>query len=210
MFKTKTKKMMLTLAIAAVLAIGGTLAALSVVGPAKDNEITFLSATAGVDAALEENTWNAANALNLTPGKSVAKDPTIVNKGQLPIYTAIKVKFTNGNNVELSQADFEKLMTIITIKSAGTNTYSTDWKAPVTPTPVMNFYCKAELAKGMKSTPLFDNILINESATQADLVWLKNMNGFKIVVVGAGVQGGDAIANVATAEPELKTLLETA
>ena len=57
-----------------------------------DTETATNTFTIGdVDIELKEDAWNAANAQDLMPGMTVAKDPTVNNVGPNPAYVFVKV-----------------------------------------------------------------------------------------------------------------------
>ena len=58
-----------------------------------DTETATNTFTIGdVDIELKEDAWNAANAQDLMPGMTVAKDPTVNNIGPNPAYVFVKVE----------------------------------------------------------------------------------------------------------------------
>ena len=88
------KKKILTLGLVAALsataAIGGTLAYFTDTA-GKENTFTV----GNVDIELVEPSWHEADAKDLVPGQTVAKDPTVMNVGANACYVRVKVEGLN-------------------------------------------------------------------------------------------------------------------
>lgn len=204
MFKTKTRKVILALALIAVLALGGTLAYLSVETKPINNQFTFIGAGQdGIDAVLFEPNWDPATALNLAPNAVVKKDPTVGNTGAIDIYTAIKVEFLDGNNKLLSDDDMLQFLRLVTLNNYGRN----GWRLCLKPgaKASMTWYFTVPLQKGFATQPLFDSVTVNKANSNADMEFLKKL-GLNIRVTGAGVQGS-AFASANEASNDLYALL---
>lgn len=84
---SKKKLTIAALVLALVLLIGGIVAYFT------DEKNTSNVFTLGnVSITLTEPAWVATNGQNMSPGKTVAKDPTITNNGSMPAYVFAEVK----------------------------------------------------------------------------------------------------------------------
>lgn len=223
----KTKKKVLAALLCLVLVggtIGGTLAYLNIVTNTRTNVFTF----AGISAELLEPKWDAqtgteadANgdtipdkAVNMLPGHDVDKDPQIHNTSSIDEYVAIRVTFQNGGGDTLTQAQMDVLMSIITIRSGSTGSYTngfntTDWtiRAGDTGKPVQIWYYTGGANSGVVkaltasdntdvTNPLFDNILVKSGANDnANLRWL-NTSPTASDAAEAAISGADPIGGL--------------
>lgn len=84
---SKKKLTIAAIVLALVLLIGGLIAYFT------DEKTTSNVFTLGnVTITLTEPSWVAANGQNMSPGKTVAKDPTVTNTGSMPAYVFVEVK----------------------------------------------------------------------------------------------------------------------
>ena len=182
MQKTQKKRMTLILAIAlaAVLAIGSTLAYLAATTDQYNNAFSFAE---NVQGRLDEPNWrgpdhpDGPSGTNLTPGFEEAKDPMITNTSDNGIneFTAIRVTFTAGEaaatpSLELTDAETARLLRMITIDwntddwelVAGTNDPFDD---DATNNQIWQY--KNEIAPGETTNPLFSTVTINQNFSQS-------------------------------------------
>ena len=174
MTKRKILALALTLCMAAILIVGGTLAYFTDT-ERKDNVFTV----GNVDITLTEPNWDAngsEDAPEAYPGEALAKDPTVTNTGKNPCFVRIKVEGWEvlGANNKI--------------------TYRTDYKDDVLGDNwVLHtdgyFYYNEVLAVGDETDALFDQIVIPTSVT----------NGFDgnydLVVTAEAVQAQGARAS---------------
>ena len=174
MTKRKILALALTLCMAAILIVGGTLAYFTDTDR-KDNVFTV----GNVDITLTEPNWDAngsEDAPEAYPGEALAKDPTVTNTGKNPCFVRIKVEGWEvlGANNKI--------------------TYRTDYKDDVLGDNwVLHtdgyFYYNEVLAVGDETDALFDQIVIPTSVT----------NGFDgnydLVVTAEAVQAQGARAS---------------
>lgn len=174
MTKRKILALALTLCMAAILIVGGTLAYFTDT-ERKDNVFTV----GNVDITLTEPNWDAngsEDAPEAYPGEALAKDPTVTNTGANPCFVRIKVEGWEvlGANNKI--------------------TYRTDYKDDVLGDNwVLHtdgyFYYNEVLAVGDETDALFDQIVIPTSVT----------NGFDgnydLVVTAEAVQAQGARAS---------------
>lgn len=185
------------------LAVGGTLAYLSTTTDPITNSFTFVSGD-DISASLTEPGWEDANGLNLTPGEVVAKDPQITNTSTatgMNEYVAMRVTFQKGDNTTLSQEEYTRLMSLITIDFDDTN-----WVAAAAAGPVTIYNYQDTLANSETTEPLFNTVTINSSISNTDMTWLSDtLGGFKIYVEGAAIQAS-GYENITAAATDLDAL----
>ena len=172
------KKMILTAVILTlVLVIGGTIAFFT------DTDSATNTFTIGkIDISLSEPNWNASNAQNVTPGKVIAKDPTITNdsttnsayvfaKVEVPALNSSTPLFTytiNSGWTEVGTASFADGK-ITYVYAYGNNTAMT------------------ELISGSStSTAVFDSVTFNSTLTSSDLAGVNTTQN--IVITAYGIQ----------------------
>ena len=119
--KNKQKKVILSLSLAAVLGLGGTLAYFSATTNTATNTFTMGD---DIDGKTEEPNWKEENADKFKPGQVIAKDPQIVNEseeGSDPVYAGAKITYqikdAAGEWVDTTYAELDKF---INIKSGAT------------------------------------------------------------------------------------------
>ena len=201
----------LVVALALSLSIGSALAYYNSVTEEKSN--VFTSAE-NIRAKLIEPNWDAQEGLKLVPGKTVPKDPMVVNTGEIDEYVAIRLTFLDASGNPLPDAKLEKLLSLVDI------TWNSQWKAD--PAQPMLFYYQSILSPGQTSDPLFSSIRCHDESdglTEEELRWLqgiKIVDGiivpdsdgigyFSIKVEGAAIQAF-GLADAAAAESELAAL----
>lgn len=200
----KMKSVLLGGLLVGVLAVGGTLAYLSTSTTPITNNFTFVSGD-DISATIQETSWVADNALNLTPGEEVAKNPTITNTSatDLDEYVAMRVTFQKGDGTTLTSEEYARLMGMITIDYDTTN-----WKAAATAGPVTIYNYQQKLAKDAKTDELFTKVTIKETLTNEDMTWLSDtLNGFKIYIEGAAIQAS-GYADINAAASDLDALFK--
>lgn len=205
-----------------VVAIGGTLAYLSTKTQAKTNEFTFLGSN-DISATLSEPKWeghlndDAGYGKNLTPGAILEKDPIITNTCGLDEYVATRVTFQKGDGTTMTQAQYDKLLTLIEI-----DWNTADWAIDGTAGPVA-IYDYNTLLTGASAAPynatnsLFTQVTIKQNLTNEEMNWLKDagtataidgvegIGGFNIYIEGAAIQGSE-FADIDAAKADLNAL----
>lgn len=215
----------LSLALAAILLIGGTLAYLTT---QTNTKINPFSVDSGIEAELEEEQWEAVGkdkAEETVPGKQIEKDPKITNKGSVDVYVAMLVSFepkapTGGytpnttiinkagtQTLAYGSADYLKLEGLLDIyKTSGyTSTgYELDsnW-TKIDSTKYGDIYMyNAKVLPAASTTTLFDYVRLGSRATTSDMEWIESMGGYNITLYGEAVQADELTA--AEAETLLK------
>lgn len=102
--KKRMAKGIAAAALIGVIAVGSTLAYLSTVTETKTNKFTGAS---NIKATIEENKWKEDE--QYIPGEVKAKNPQITNSADssTPIYTGVKIEFTDKDGKPISYADFQ-------------------------------------------------------------------------------------------------------
>lgn len=92
-------------ALIGVIAVGSTLAYLSSVTETKTNKFT---GAGNIDATIDETNWKED--VEYLPGEVKAKNPQITNSldSSTPIYTGVKIEFTDKDGKPISYADFQE------------------------------------------------------------------------------------------------------
>ena len=198
------KSILLGSLLVGVLVVGGTLAYLSTSTTPITNSFTFVSGN-DISATLQETNWVADNALNLTPGEEVKKNPTITNTStaNLDVYVAMRVTFQKGDGTTLNDEEYKKLMGMITIDYDATN-----WKATAAAGPVTIYNYQQKLGKDAETGELFTKVTIKETLTNEDMTWLSDtLDGFKIYIEGAAIQAS-GYADINAAASDLDALFK--
>lgn len=181
-----------------------------------------------IRAKLIEPNWNPQEGLKLVPGKTVPKDPMVVNTCEIDEYVAIRLTFIGADTDPLSDTDLRKLLNLLEITWNGqwsadqaTITLSGSGEALTVAQPLL-FYYQDILLSGQTSGPVFSSIRChdeNDGLAESELRWLQGVkieNGVivpdldgigycSIKVEGAAVQA-HGFANAAAAESELRSL----
>jgi len=193
-----------------------------------EEKTNLFSPAENIRAKLIEPNWNPQEGLRLVPGKTVPKDPMVVNTCEIDEYVAIRLTFLGADTDPLSDEDLLELLNLLDI------TWNSRWKAdPATITfdgsgkvltaaqPLL-FYYQDILSPGQTSEPVFSSIRChdeNDGLTEAKLRWLQGIQiahgsivpdlaGIEycsIKVEGAAVQAL-GFANAEAAEGALKSL----
>lgn len=174
MTKRKILALALTLCMAAILIVGGTLAYFTDT-ERKDNVFTV----GNVDITLTEPNWDGSGSVDAPeayPGEALAKDPTVTNDGKNPCFVRIKVEgweVLGANNKITYRTDYVD------------NQLGANW---VLHTDGCFYYNKV-LAAGATTDALFDQIVIPTSVTNG-------FNGnYDLVVTAEAVQAQGAKAS---------------
>ena len=153
MSKRKLLTLAMTVAMIAILAIGGTLAYFT-----DDEEATNTFTVGNVDIVLTEPNWEGSgsqDAPEVYPGEALAKDPTVTNDGENPCFVRVSVEGLDC------------------LGDAGMITYRTAYvpgalgEGWVLHTDGYFYYTKV-LAKDEVTTALFDQIVIPNGLTNGD------------------------------------------
>jgi predicted ribosomally synthesized peptide with SipW-like signal peptide len=160
----------LSIALVAVLAIGGTFAYLSAITKQYDNAFSF---DENIKAVLNEPNWDpdgnpdtppppSGEIENLTPGAVVRKDPQVTNTSgnSLSEYVAIRVVFTKGSGAKLTDAETARLLDLIDV-----DFNSADWQVfgttSLTAAEQIWLY-KVPISTGVITNPLFSTVTIRQ------------------------------------------------
>lgn len=214
---TKTRKKGLTIALslclAIVVAVGGTLAWITYTTDTLTNEFNVVT-SGGSDpdlkAELVENKFTADEQLkakSLAPGGVIKKDPLIKNTSktdELKEWVGMKVAFVKGDGSALSATDMNVFNRVFEYTSHA------NWirKNTGALTQKEVYYFNAIVNKGAQTEPLFPEVKVKTSATNADLETVKDTwKGMKIVITGAAVQHDVSTTLDAAVKAELDALL---
>ncbi len=165
----KKKKILIAAALSALIAAaavtGVVTAFLTKTVESRANNFTFVTA----DVELTEPSWNLEDSPIVTPGQTVAKDPTVTNTGETPLYVFLEVKIpcdevqtadsltphlTNLLNFEFDRENWVKV-------SPDTPVYENDTTGKEKYSVEVYAYLKELAPKdetGAKSTPLFSEV----------------------------------------------------
>ncbi|MCL1799698.1 MAG: hypothetical protein FWG23_08200 [Eggerthellaceae bacterium] len=167
----KRKVVILSVVLAALLALGATFAYLSATTDQKENAFTFAE---NIKGKIDEPNWVPEEGENLIPGYEVRKDPMITNVSENGVdeFVAIRTSFTDGAGVLLSDNPNDdnwvgRLLRLIDIDwnegdwALANNTY--EGKAEQV------WVYKHKLAPGEASIPLFNSVTIKPAFTEAEL-----------------------------------------
>jgi len=181
--KTKNRKTLtavLAVVLVAAIAAGATLAFLADRTNTENNVFTFVDNIKGL---LTEPLWDPAEALNLTPGKTIDKDPQITNISENGVveYAAIKLTFLNGAGDVISdvlqegksETDMQYLLRLIEIEWGG----SWELVDGDADSAEQIYVFKYTLPQGVTTDPLFYSVTILEANTVADMAWLRGSYG---------------------------------
>jgi len=188
--KAKNKKR-LTIALSAILvaaiAVGATLAYLSARTETVENVFTFVD---NIKGYLSEPTWDPDEALNLTPGAFIPKDPQITNTSENGVveYAAIKLTFLNGAGEIISDTtpdDMATLLDLIVIEWGGSWTRVDGDETSAEQIWVYNY----TLPQGVTTDPLFYSVTIKDITSQEQM-WLRGDYGHDEGCYEAGAHDG--------------------
>lgn len=214
---------LLSLALVAVVSAGVTLAYYTGDAGEKTNVLSFHE---NILARLDENNWDAEQGLTMVPGKELRKDPVITNLGQLDEYVAIRLTFQRSDQATtLTQADYERLLSLITI-GWNVGDGASQWTlVSGGGTPEQVYVYNQSLSPGEVTDALLNTVRIHTKSdtdkpmTEADLRWLQGvklengqpvadesaLGGFNIQVEGAAIQA-DSLSSPADAYEGLLAL----
>ena len=164
--------------------------------------------SAGTRASAYSNgaarSYGIDRAVNMIPGSSSPKDPYIVNTSEeMPVWAAVKVTFVyagaGGMNaskkgIPLNASDMLRVSQIIEID------YNSDSDEPAWErisqgvnggaADAEQVFCfKQRLDPGVRTDRLFTAVSLKESASSADVAFLKGIGGFAVYVEGFAMQG---------------------
>ncbi len=168
--KKRMAKGIAAAALIGVIAVGSTLAYLSSVTETKTNKFTGAS---NIKATIEENKWKEDE--QYIPGEVKTKNPQITNSADssTPIYTGVKIEFTDKDGKPISYTDFQenygKLQILGTSSSEGNPVWedginTSAWEMAVKDygTNGIFVYYKNILAAGAQTDPaVFDGLKVN-------------------------------------------------
>ena len=217
MGRKKVYRIILAVVLVAVIAVGATFAYLTAVTPAVTNVFTF---SAGVDGViqepgwddktwdLDEEDWDEGNtpeeelgrdkAKNIVPGRVIPKDPVLVNTGEIEIYGALEIRFTDGSGTLLNATQMGAINRSVQIDW----NWNSDW-SPMNGVPTDNrhtVYFNSAIRSWSdplstnplthaRTTPYFRTVTILPTTSDADMAILQAIpGGFQIIVRGAVVQ----------------------
>ena len=175
--RKKHLTIILAIVLVATVAIGGTLAYLFTTTDTKTNVFTFAD---NIKAYLDEPSWVPEDALNLVPGKEIAKDPQIKNTSENGVveYAAIRLTFLDGAGNEIQADDMVELLNLIDIDWSNNwtlkqGTLTADMTGTVTAATAKQIYIFNDtLPQGVTSDPVFYSVTIPSDITSAQLAWL--------------------------------------
>lgn len=214
---------LLSLALVAIVAGGVTSAYYTADAGAKVNIFAFEN---GIRARLDEYNWDGTKSSNMVPGKQLRKDPVITNVCQMDEYVAVRLVFEyNDQQTVLSQTDYERLMSLVSI-DWNVGQAESQWTLVAgAGTPQQIYVYNQKLSPGEVSEPVFHSVRIHTKAdadkpmTEADLRWLQGikledgqvvaddqaLGGFHIRVQGGAIQA-ESLATPADAYTGLQAL----
>lgn len=179
---SKRKVTIAALVAALVLLIGGMIAYFT------DEESTDNVFELGnVNITLTEPSWNATVANNMTPGKTVDKDPTVTNDGTNPAYVFVEVKVPMTDET--------------TPKPVFTYELNSGWVEVGTPSPSGGFTthvyaygtstAMTTLAVGASTPAVFDEVTLNSEIEDPSTISLDSSDQFKLNVKAKAIQSND-------------------
>lgn len=158
MEKNKIKKIAVTLSLAAVIGLGGTLAYINNVTETVTN--TFNSSKdAQIDGKVEEDKWNKDSASNYLPGDVLAKNPTVkLEADSESAWVAMSLDFKDSKEASVDYNTFKKY--------AEHDGIGSDWVLIAKNAQGSELYANMnELAAGNKTQPIFNKITVNAGLT---------------------------------------------
>lgn len=174
----KNKKLFILVALfLAVFAVGGTLAYLTDTSDELTNTFTF----GKVEIELKEDSWKAADATNLNPGKVLPKDPAVtVKSGSKDAYVFMEVEMP-------AQVNNKDVVTLGAIDS-GWKAISTNGNKTVYAYGSESSMTK--VAAEASTSALFSQVTVNGNLKDADITAIGN-DGVKIKVKACAIQADD-------------------
>lgn len=127
-----------------------------------------------VSIKLEEPNWEETNGINITPGKVIKKDPTIINDGKNSAYVYIKVEVPK---VTLNSGSKGALFTYAVNNEWEEITSKTESKED---SIVKVYYYKTALDSQEVTTPLFDTVSVADYDVSIDNTQTIRVTGYAI------------------------------
>jgi len=165
--RKKKITVILAVSLAAILAIGGTLAYLATLTGQKENAFTFAE---NVKARLDEPNWDPDSGKELIPGAEIRKDPMITNVSNNDVseYVAVRINFTDGSGNLLSDdsGDDNYVGRLLAMLDIDWNT--ADWglaDSTMEDCAEQVWVYKHELAPNEVTNPLFSTVTIKSSVS---------------------------------------------
>jgi len=234
MNRRKAFRIVLVVALAAVVSVGATLAFLTATTPTVTNVFSFSS---GVGGVIQEPRWDDRTydvddddwvtptpptaeedlgrdrAVDIVPGRIIPKNPALVNTSDLDIYGALEIRFVNGNGEPLTNQQLTALMDNIAIDWNGA-----DWTlmdgARNQARHTVRFNTIIPAFDPVSGNPLTDSrtsayfttVTVSSNISTDDLAILQGIpGGFHIRINGAVVQA-EGLASSAAAAATLSGL----
>ena len=194
--KRRNLTIVLSVVLVAAIAVGGTLAYLFTKTDPVNNVFTFAE---NIKGELDEPSWVPEDALNLTPGKEIAKDPQITNTSENGVveYGAIKLTFLDGAGNEISAANMVTLLNLVGIDWSSSwalkdGTLTKDGSGTVTAASAQQIYVFNDtIPQGVTTSPIFYSVTIPADITPDELKWLLGDYGHEDACYEAGAHDGD-------------------
>lgn len=159
MEKNKIKKVAVTLSLAAVIGLGGTLAYINNVTNTVENKFNS-SKNSHITGTVEEDKWSEKEASKYQPGDVLAKNPTVkLEKESENAWAAMSLKFVDSEGKAMNYNDFTKYAEIVDLNK-------TDWTLIAKNGEGSELYAhKAVVTPVDPTKPLFENIKVNTGIT---------------------------------------------
>ena len=181
---SKKKITLAAIVLALILLIGGMIAYFT-----DEKTVTNVFTLGSVEISLTEPGWDASNGLNITPGKTVAKDPTITNTGAMPAYVfaEVKVPMTTENpsreaftySVNSGWVELSSPTSPVTANGYTTHIYAYGTSSAMTP-----------LAPSAATPAVFNSVAL-QSVTSSSVIPVDNNRQFQVEVKGKAIQAND-------------------
>lgn len=158
MEKNKIKKIAVTLSLAAVIGLGGTLAYINNVTETVTN--TFNSSKdAQIDGKVEEDKWNEDSASNYLPGDVLAKNPTVkLEADSESAWVAMSLDFKDSKEASVDYETFKKY--------AEHDGIGSEWVLIAKNAQGSELYANInQLTAGQSTKPIFNKITVNAGLT---------------------------------------------
>lgn len=226
--KKREKKILAVLAALLCIGAAGTGSTLAFFTDSESftNELYFAGED-GLDAVLEEPSWEEEKGLLVLPGETIPKDPQITNTSELDMdcLAAIRVEFVYGKDcpdrAKIGQALSDADMAYVH------DVYRIDWNADISGdwarfdgesegNQTQRFYYKAVLKrnlpeKGDTTVPLFTRLEIPKEVNNRRYSHIQDMGGFDIRISGTVIQqmNGESIHGLDSAKDAYRAGLFT-
>ena len=165
MKNNKMKKVVLSLSLAAVLGLGGTLAYLNNVTQTKTN--TFTSDGTKIEGKVEEKEWEETGkqqAEKYQPGDVIAKDPTVkLEADSEGAYVGMLLDYKDSQGNKMNYTNFEKY--------ASTSAISAGWVKIAENAEGSELWAyNTALTAGQATDPIFTNVTVNAGITTVEKI----------------------------------------